>query len=160
MHFIFFLPTHLCQSIKFIRMNKQRRLLFLALFIILTGTFFVVFRANHPFLFRAITAFPKSQYLDLVRNNLIHRLLFCLFSAYAALSIPLIPMIKKSDNLLYPFSLIFCSMHWFIEVRYYIIPFSLLILRRKEKILHYEFAWQLFWTVFIAFGLWNGVFYP
>ncbi len=160
MHSLFFFPLHLRHWVTTIYAKNSNHYTLIGSFFFYAVLFFIIFKADHPFLFKAMLSYPKHQYLDIIRNNAVQRLLFATASAFSLAILPYIPMKKTQDKLILPFSVISSSLHWFIEVRYYIIPFAFFILRRKETPTRFEFLWQLFWTVVITFGLWNFRFYP
>lgn len=130
--FIFFLPMHVENIPKvfaYFKSSKWPLLISLFLFMI----YWFTFKNDHPYNQIATYYFIRNYILVKFTSSAPLKFLFFLPMLYTFWSFVIIPLSKKSWNIFYFFTVFFLLPGWLIEQRYYIIPFVLFMLFRKEQ---------------------------
>lgn len=130
--FFLFLPLNISNFPKVIQLIKKNKKIILLIIIIFTIYMFT-FVNNHPYNTQWTSKFLRNWLLTYFTSTILLKILFFLPIAYSVLSISLIKLHKKSFYLIYPFAILYLLPSWLIEQRYYLIPFTLLILFRKKE---------------------------
>ena len=132
--FIFFLPLHINNLSKvqtLLTKHKELVLISILAFIISLVNFKITHRLN---LLDGVQDFwLRNVMLHYLMNNLVLKIIFSFGVVYSILSLAVTELHRKIFYLLYPITLIFLSLSWMIEPRYYFIPFTLFILFKKES---------------------------
>ncbi len=135
--FFLFLPTNIKNFPKVLNLLKKN--LILLLLIALGFIFYLfTFKVDHFWNGPQFNFFLRNFLLNVVVNNFYLKLFFFFPVIYSILSLMIIPLRRKSFYFLYPVSLIFLSLSWLIEPRYYIISFTLFLLFKKEESISIE----------------------
>jgi alpha-1,2-glucosyltransferase len=95
--------------------------------------YWFTFKNDHPYNQIATYYFIRNYILVKFTSSSALKVLFFLPMLYTIWSLVVTPLSKKSWNIFYLFTALFLLPGWLIEQRYYIIPFVLFMLFRKEQ---------------------------
>jgi len=151
--FILFLPLNIANFPLVIRLLKN------PLSVLILGAIFIfyllTFRANHPYNQFLPDYFLRNFIASLALSSLQNKILFFLPIGYSILSLWVSKLHQKLFYLLYPFTIIFLSLLWLVEPRYYIIPFALFFLFKKQKSFLVEYSTIIIYIVLTGFLFWG-----
>lgn len=129
--FIFFLPLHLKHSrdiLDLIKRNKKTLLLIPLLYLL----YFFTFSPTHPYNQAAYSFFLRNRLLLFMNSSLLWKTLFFMPMIYSVFTLMVTKFIEPRYYWFYPASVLFVLPSWLIEQRYYLIPFSLFLIARKQ----------------------------
>lgn len=161
LHFFLFLPLNLNNLPKIIRMIK-RKLYVLPIIIGIFIFYFLSFKVKHWYNDPSFHGFLRNRLVNWGVANQSQKVIFFIPIAYSILCLGVTKFSKKSYYLLYPFTILFLSLSWMIEQRYYLIPFTFFILFKKQKSRLLEYATIVIYvilTVWIFWGVLNRKFF-
>jgi alpha-1,2-glucosyltransferase len=92
-----------------------------------------MFKNDHPYNNIATYYFIRNFILVAFTKSNALKALFFLPMLYTFLSLIVTPLSRKSWYLFYAITILFLLPSWLIEQRYYIIPFALFMLFRKDQ---------------------------
>jgi alpha-1,2-glucosyltransferase len=151
--FILFLPLNIANFTLVIRLLKN------PLSILILGAIFIfyllTFRVNHPYNQFLTNYFLRNFIASLALSSLENKILFFLPIGYSILSLWVSKLHQKLFYLLYPFTILFLSLLWLVEPRYYIIPFTFFLLFKKQKSLFIEYLTIIIYIVLTGFLFWG-----
>ena len=151
--FIFFLPLNISNFNKIYNLLKKKKIvIFLVILVFIIGI--STFVSDHPYNQTHLVWWIRNRILSHVTSVLLLKIIFFLTVIYSILSLWVTKLNKKVYYLLYPISVLFLSLSWLIEQRFYIIPFTLFILFKEEKSKIVEYS-----TTAIFIGLTAYLFY-
>lgn len=159
---VFYWPLLLDSASRFKRFAKNKWwLLSLAITSVLISLMFVFnFTNNHPYNQHTFSL----HNLILVRSTAdqLSRLVTLIPLILGLLIVFLTPLRNKTAYLLYPFSLLFILPSWLIEPRYYIVPYTLLLLLKepsKPHVIKTLLVWQILLSLIIMYGILTKIFF-
>jgi alpha-1,2-glucosyltransferase len=118
------------------------------------------FKIDHPYNINQY--FLRNKLLVYFTSSIILKILFFIPVAYSILSISVTELYEKSFYLIYPFTILYLIPSWLIEQRYYLIPFALFILFKKEESKLVEYLSIVFYIISSAllfYGIRNELFF-
>jgi len=130
--FFLFFPLNISNFSKitrFLKGNKNIGLLIMVVFLVYQFTF----SNTHPFNQEKYNFFLRNKILIYFSSTTLLKILFFIPVAYSLLSIKVTELSKKPFYLIYPFTILYLIPSWLIEQRYYLIPFTLFMLFKKEQ---------------------------
>lgn len=120
-----------------------------------------LFQNSHPF--NLGTFFIHNLLAVFFTASLQNKLILYIVMVISITALIKTELLDKRYYILYPFSFLFLLPLWFIEERYYIVPFILLLLYRKRLNLKVEYIFIIF-SVIVSFYFYSGefrwVFFP
>lgn len=152
--FFLFLPMNLGNFNKikeFSRRNKWSWVVVLFIFLV----YLWLFDVTHPYNFRGSDYFLRNVILQYFISGIVFKSLLFLPIAYSILSLCVVRFKRKEFYLLYIFAILSLLPLWLIEQRYYLIPFSLFILFKKEEKGWVEKLSILFYVVLSIWLVWG-----
>ncbi len=126
-----FLPLNLGKLKEITPLFKKYKWLIPAILIGYIG-FILTFNNSHPFNYQWGGYFLRNRVLIFFNTSLLLKSIYFIVVLLAIFSISQIKLEQKSFYLLYPMIILYLLPSWLIEQRYYIIPFALFLLFRKE----------------------------
>jgi len=160
LHLIIFLPLHIRSCKKNINSILTSKLKLLGFIIFLVSSI-LIFKGDHPFYSKAMEFFFRHSLIITIRDFFLIKITTFTVLSFFAVSILNIPLLKNFNKYFYPITICILGSHWLVEPRYYIIPFSLFLIFMDHKILrNFDFIWILFWTGFVALGIWGNLYFP
>jgi alpha-1,2-glucosyltransferase len=160
--FVTLLPVHVAHAAEVVRLLRQHAWVRAALALGL-ATLVFGFHTLHPYNDLENKFFLRHRVLALMFSSNQAGLLFFLPIAYAAVSLAASRFERPQMYLLYPFLLVYLASFWLIEPRYYIVPFVLFLLFRRQEGLAVEITlvvWLGFLSIATAAGYAQGLFIP
>lgn len=127
----------------------KKRIVYLIFLLVFAPIFIVSFTNTHPY--NQGTFFIHNAVAVFFTQDVFHKLMLFIFVVLALLGLRIIPLIEREYYLLYIFTLIFLLPLWFIESRYYIVPFSFFMLFRKTESIVVELSLLLLFASFSLF---------
>ena len=152
--FFLFLPLNIANLPKIKQLlTRQKHLIPIILFC--TYLAWSTFVNDHPY--------NSAQHLWWLRNRLLLyittmpfvKILFFTTSAYSVLSLAVTPLHNKSSYIFYPISILFLSLLWLIEARYYMIPIAFFLILKKENSNLVEYSTLAIFTVVSTYLFWG-----
>lgn len=153
---ILFLPlllVHVKDNLKFLARNKLLAVLVLATF----PWLIIGFTKLHTFNLPTATFFMHNAVIAYFNQDLAHRLLLLLITLATVGFTFVIKLQNRAQYLLYPFTVLFLWPLWFMEQRYYTIPFVLFLLFRRDEDKKTELATVVYFMI-LAFYFYQGIF--
>jgi alpha-1,2-glucosyltransferase len=135
--FLFFLPLQIAnipKVVNFIKSNFWTIPLSLAL----AALYWFTFKVDHPYNQIETHYFLRNLVLTRFTASTPMKIIFFLPVIYAFWSLVVTELKEKSYYFIYLFTIIFLAPSWLIEQRYYMIPFMLFMVFRKDQILWVE----------------------
>ncbi len=129
---IVFLPLAIAKTPGIFRTLIRDRI-FLLLTVICFAVFYVGFNNNHPYNLLDSYYFVRNYLLNVFFSGWGLKIVFFLIAVYAIQVLKLVELKSSHMILFYVFTLLFLLPSWLIDVRYYVIPFSMFLLFKKEK---------------------------
>jgi len=160
--FFLFLPLNISNFFKIIEFSKKNKKIIVAI-LCLFIFYMLTFVNNHIFNTMGGDHFLRNKALIYFTSSLLLKAIFFLPIAYSILSLFVTKLKDKSFYLLYPFTALYLMPSWLIEQRYYLIPFALFILFKKEKTKLIEYSTIILYIILsIAIFYWikNNIFFP
>jgi len=111
---------------------------------------------DHPYNNNWSSYYIRNKILIYFTSTVVLKTLFFIPIAYSILSISVTKLHRKSFYILYPTTLIYLFPSWLIEQRYYLIPFILFILFKKEESKFVEYLTITFYVLASA-GIYLGI---
>jgi len=130
--FFLFLPLNISNFQKIIQHIKKNKK-FIIIIAIVFSIYMLTFVNDHPYNYYLPRYFIRNRILLYFNSTFVLKTLFFIPIAYSMFSISVTKLHRKSFYILYPTTLIFLLPSWLIEQRYYLIPFTLFILFKKEE---------------------------
>jgi alpha-1,2-glucosyltransferase len=132
--FLFFFllaPLHISNFRKIVLLINKHKLIIagIALFYLL---FILSFSNDHPFNTQWGNYFLRNAVLIFLNSSWLYKTVFFVFVMFSILSLCVTELKRKNFYLYYLFTFLFLIPSWLIEQRYYIIPFTLFLLFKKE----------------------------
>ena len=150
---ILFLPLHLCNFAKIRALVRQRRWWVASGLGLLLAIYVPTFTNTHPY--NLVPGFLRNTLLHLATKTLTAKILFFIPIAYAILSLAVAPLKQRGFYLLYPFWFLSLVPVWLIEVRYYLVPYSLFLLFRERRHKTPEYGLLLYSLAISIFFFWG-----
>jgi alpha-1,2-glucosyltransferase len=157
--FYLFLPLNIANRAKINDLVKQNKwvILWLLVFFIFYMLTFVNDNPNNsnP---AGMYYYVNHTMLMIFTSSVFLKVLFFIPIAYSVLSIAVTELHKKSDYLLYPFTILFLMPSWMVSTRYHMIPLILFLLFRKESSKSVEYSTIALYMILAAvlfFGISN-----
>ena len=152
---IFYLPIHVANARKIYSLLQDHKihLIYLILF---CGFFVFPFVSINPQNNNGQDWVLMNYLLGQLKSSIILRALLCIPIAYVILSLFVIKLMKPVYRLFFIFSFLFLAASWFVEPRYYIIPFSMFILFRRPKGPVVEY-FAIFFSLILSIALFSLV---
>lgn len=155
-----FLPAILANYKLVLSSLKEKK--WLATIAVLFLVYLFAFKSDHPWNNILFDYFLRNELLRFINQNLITKALF-----FIPIPISLIYLLKIKDRLKLKlpfliFTVIFLTLSWLVDPRYYIIPFSFILLMKTEESKKIEFITviiYLFTSIFIFIGTINRSFF-
>jgi alpha-1,2-glucosyltransferase len=139
--FYLFLPLNIANRAKINDLVKQNKwvILWLLVFFVFYMLTFVNDNPNNsnP---AGMYYYVNHTMLIIFTSSVFLKVLFFIPIAYSVLSIAVTELHKKSDYLLYPFTILFLMPSWMVSTRYHMIPLILFLLFRKESSKSVEYS--------------------
>jgi alpha-1,2-glucosyltransferase len=160
---ILFVPLHIekAPSIwKLLKEHKESWLLIPLFYLLYIGTFSPTHPDNRST--TELLFFLRNRLLFLMSSSFAWKSIFFLPIAYSVLSLIVIPLKERQFYWIYPASVLFVTPSWLIEQRYYLIPFSLFLLARKQERNCTEYLLLAFYVpvaLFLFYGVASGLFF-
>lgn len=129
---ILFLPLAVTESVN-VAKGLVRNKFFLLFTIVSFGFFWFFFHNNHPYNLIDFDYFVRNKLLRFFFSSIALKLLFFFIAVYAILILKVVELQGSYLFLFYFFAILFLLPSWLIDVRYYVIPFSLFLLFKKER---------------------------
>jgi hypothetical protein len=158
--FFLFLPLNILNLSKVYVLLKGKRSIVIG--VLLFAIYMFTFAVDHPFNLQWTDYFLRNRVLAFFTSTVLLKVLFFIPVAYSLLSIRVTELHWKSFYLIYPFAFVYLASLWLIEQRYYLIPFSLFMLFRKEssKLVEYSsLVLYLVGSMVLFYGIKKGVFF-
>jgi len=125
--------------------------------------FLVVFRADHPYNQLDYPGFLHNQLIQAFTASPLQRVAFFAAVASSTLTLAQVPLQRPSFRLLYPAAFLFLLPFWMIEQRYYLAPFTLFLLLRREEPAWLECVltvWLAALSFYLLWGIGSSRFFP
>ena len=154
--FFLFLPLNIDNFTKIVKFVKKYKFVSL---IIITSVFLMyvfMFKNDHPYNnIRGyfIRNFILIYYLD--SGNLFVKSISFIPIGYSILSLIVTRLHKNVYYLIYPLTIIFLSLSWLIDQRYYLVPFTLFLLFKKEVSAKLEY-FTIIWFIILALSFFGA----
>ncbi len=129
--FFLFLPMNIANFQKVLKIIKKKKTIIISL--LLFVIYLITFVNNHPYNIQWGEYFLRNRILIYFTSTIYLKILFFIPILYSVLSLSVTKLQKKSHYLIYLFSLLYLIPHWLIEQRYYIIPFMLFIIFKRNN---------------------------
>ncbi len=151
--FFLFLPLNISNFQKIVQhIEKNKKIIIIIAIVFLIYMF--TFVNDHPYNWSGY--FIRNKILIYFTSTIVLKTLFFIPIAYSILSISVTKLHRKSFYILYPATLIYLLPSWLIEQRYYLIPFILFILFKKEESKFVEYLTITFY-VLASTGIYLGI---
>jgi alpha-1,2-glucosyltransferase len=154
--FILFLPLNISNAGKIIRLIKRQSLFIIPTAVAVFLLYWFTYTVDHPYNLTGIEYFVRNKILMYSVISPMMKLLFFVPILYSLLSIAVTPLLKKSFYFLYPFTAILLCFTWMIEQRYYIIPFVIFLLVKKEEnrlVEYFTMGYYAILSLFWVYGM-------
>ncbi len=148
--FILFLPQHIYSFKKVIKILTEKKWM-VAIAVTLFALFYFLFKNNHPYNQISPHYFMRNKLLIYITSAPWIKAMFVLTAVYALLSLCVTPLQGPYQWLFYAFAILFLLPSWLIDVRYYVIPFTLFILFKKQENKYVDYITIIY---FIAMSGW------
>ncbi len=158
--FFLFLPA-IIASYKNI-LNLLSRKVVLLIVIIFLIIYVVTFRGGHPWNNILFDYFLRNEVIRIINRDLLIKVVFFIPMAISLIYLLSIKLHNEVKPLLYPFIIIFLVFSWLVDPRYYIIPFSFLLILKIEESKKVEFITIIFYMILsfcIFFATLNRIFF-
>jgi len=147
--FVFFLPMNVAnipKIIELLKSNKWALLFSLVLFV----TYWFTFKNDHPYNQIEPHYFLRNLVLTRFTASEKMRLLFFFPMLFAFWSMAVTELSRKEWYLIYFFAILFLLPSWLIEQRYYIIPFMLFMLFKKNSSVWVDIVTILYFIIILC----------
>jgi alpha-1,2-glucosyltransferase len=125
--------------------------------------FLVAFRADHPYNQLDYSGFLHNQLIQAFTASAVRRVAFFAAVASSTLTLAQVRLQRPAFTLLYPAAVLYLLPFWMIEQRYYLAPFTLFLLLRRDEPAWLEWVltvWLALLSFFVLFGITSGRFFP
>lgn len=129
--FFLFLPLHVGNFAQVCALFRRHRWWVGGGLALLFAIYLPTFTNTHPYNF--VPGFLRNSLLHLATATLVAKILFFIPIASAILSLVVTPLKRRVFYLLYPFWFLTLVPVWLIEVRYYLVPYTLFLLFRERR---------------------------
>jgi alpha-1,2-glucosyltransferase len=140
--------------------KRQPWLLLIPLLLVLT--YLGAFRADHPYNQTLPDYVLRNRVLLYVSHHGVASAIFCTVAATAGAALSQVRWQRDAFALLLPAAMLFVSIPWLVETRYYLIPVGLLLATRQSEDCRAEWAMLCYWMplAFVAaYGMLDFRFY-
>lgn len=152
---VLFLPVIVANVKSYFKFSKKNLLVFIiccALF----PLFWYLFKADNWFNTQVFDFHLRNKIIRFVVSGTLYRAVFFMIICIAPFFLSTQKLAEKKHLLIYPFTLLFLTLSWLIEPRYYIIPITFFLLFRKNKKLLPEIILFCYFLVFSLWHLWGS----
>jgi alpha-1,2-glucosyltransferase len=139
------------RSIIVLILRKKWILLGIALFFVV---FLLTFKNDHPY--NHTIWFIRNRLLEYFSYSLWNKTMFFLGVIIGVFTLLRTPLMHKKAYIIYPFSFLYLLPLWLIELRYYFIPFTLILLLSKRSRNKVEYI-QLVYMIIMSIVVFEGI---
>lgn len=129
--FFIFLPLHVANTMKIIRRLRTSKV-FVAFIILLFLIYLLTYTNDHYYNQGITSVYLRNRILSYFNQTLPLKLAFFVPMGLAAMSLAVTDFSRRIFYIMYPVTIVFFSLSWLIEQRYYFIPLALFLLFRTE----------------------------
>ncbi|MFH0801251.1 MAG: hypothetical protein V2A78_02555, partial [bacterium] len=166
-----FLPLNICNFGKIVRFAKNNKWVALVTLLSVFLVYLFVFKNDHPYNFYPTNAKPGDMLF--LRNSILRysldstslfvKSIFFIPIGYSILSLIVTGLHKQIYYLIYPLTILFLSISWLIEPRYYLVPFTMFLLCKEEeseKTEYFTIAWFFVLSLSLFLAILSGKWFP
>jgi len=153
--FILFLPLHVLNIHKIIRLFRERYLTIMVSLVIFGAIFMATFEVDHHFNQAKFSFFLTNKILHFFIATLWGKIIFFFTTVSVILSLYVTELRHKSYYVLYLVSVIALLPHWLIQPRYYIPFYSMFLLFQKDKSTFINWIYLIYVVILSAVLFWS-----